>query len=360
MKQIIFLLVLSFLSLGIFAQEKSPKIHFKTTVHDFGDIKEEGNPATTSFELVNAGDAPLIISKVATTCSCTVSDWPKEPLVPGAKAFITLSYNPKGRPGPFNQRITVFSNASGPGVALTIRGQVIPRPKTIEDIYRRRIGDLGLSNTNVSFGVVNVDQIKSDTLKMYNFGTKPVTVSFEIAPKHISISANPQSLNPGKEGEIIFTYNSKGLNEWGYLVSRVQLKIDNKNLPNNIINITARLEEDFSKLTKEELLSAPQIEFAEIQKDFGQVAEGSTVEHEFVFTNKGKRDLIIRKIQASCGCTTVAPKVTVIKPGEKSSLAASFKTNGFTGRQSKNITVITNDPKQSNITLRLTGTVVKQ
>ncbi len=359
MKRFFLVLQLSIIALGVAAQQQAPVLQFMTTNHNFGDIQEDNGVVSVDFKLKNTGNAPLILTRVATSCGCTASEWTKEPILPGNEGVVTVSYNPKGRPGQINQRITVYSNTSGGGVVLSLRGQVIPRPKTKAEIYRRRIGNLGLSNTHVSLGVVYVDQVKTDTLKTFNFGTEPITISAEGAPKNIKITAVPTKLNPEQEGYILFTFDAKGVNDWGYNLSRAQIVVDKKSSEKILVNISARIEEDFSKLSAKQLEDAPRIEFSEIQKDFGDVKEGDVIEHEFVFTNTGKSDLIIRKIQASCGCTTVAPKVTVIKAGQQSSLSASFRTQGFTGRQSKTITVITNDPKNSSIVLRLMGTVAK-
>ena len=161
-------------------------------------------------------------------------------------------------------------------------------------------------------------------------------------------------------GYLVVTFFANQANDWGFVVNRIRLKVNNENPQGNLISISANIEEDFSVLTEKDLANAPQIEFTQVNKDFGTVKEGDVIEHEFIFTNTGKSDLIIRKIRSSCGCTTAAPKVSVIKPGEQSSLSASFRTSGFTGRQSKTVTVITNDPKRSTVVLRLSGTVTKQ
>ena len=112
---------------NMIAQEKGPQISFSASLHNFGVIAEEAGVVKHSFEFTNIGTVPLILNRVATTCGCTAPEWPKEPLLPGAKGTITITYDPSGRPGPFNQSITVYSNASASGSVLTIRGQVTPR-----------------------------------------------------------------------------------------------------------------------------------------------------------------------------------------------------------------------------------------
>lgn len=352
--------LLLFLCFSLVAQEKTTQIKFSETLHNFGTIKEEGGLVSHNFEFTNIGKAPLIITKVMSSCGCTVSEWPKEPILPGAKGVIKTSYNPKGRPGPFNQSITIYSNASASGDVITLRGQVRPREKTVEEIYRRKIGELGIANSHLSFGKVLVDQTKVDTIKVFNFSSEPLRISFENLPKHISVLSIPNEIKAKEKGSIVLSFDAGKVIDWGFVIDRVKLKINDENVQGNIISLSANIEEDFSKLTEKELASAPQINFLEIQKDFGNVNEGEIIEHEFIFTNTGKSDLIIRKIKASCGCTTAAPKESIIKPGQKSSLSASFKTSGFSGRQSKTITVITNDPVKSTMVLRLSGTVNKK
>lgn len=349
-----------FLGFSLMAQERATQIKFTATTHNFGVIKEEGGLVSSNFEFTNIGNAPLIITNVLSSCGCTVSEWPKEPILPGAKGMIKASYNPKGRPGPFNQSITIYSNASASGDVITLRGQVRPREKTVEEIYRRKIGEMGVANSHLSFGKVFNDQTKVDTLKVYNFSEEPLKVSFENIPKHVSVLNMPDKIDSKATGSIAFSFDASKVIDWGFVIDRIKLKINGENLQGNIISLSANIEEDFSKLTEKELAKAPKINFLQVQKDFGNVQEGEVIEHDFVFTNIGKSDLIIRKIKASCGCTTVAPKESIIKPGQQSSLSASFRTSGFSGRQSKTITVITNDPVKSTMVLRLSGTVTKK
>ena len=181
-----------------------------------------------------------------------------------------------------------------------------------------------------------------------------------MVPRYVTIVSKPETLKPQEEGLVLISFDANKANDWGFVVSRVRVKVNNENPQGNLLSISANVEEDFSKLTEKELANAPQIEFAQVNKDFGTVSEGQVIEHDFIFTNTGKSDLIIRKIRSSCGCTTAAPKVSVLKPGEQTSLSASFKTSGFTGRQSKTVTVISNDPKRSTVVLRLSGTVTKK
>jgi len=109
--------------------EKGPKITFSKEVHDYGNIKYDGDP-NCSFEFTNTGDEPLIISNAKGSCGCTVPEWPKEPIAPGAKATIKVKYDTK-RSGPINKSVTISSNAiNEPEKVVRIKGEVGPAPES--------------------------------------------------------------------------------------------------------------------------------------------------------------------------------------------------------------------------------------
>lgn len=80
-------------------------------------------------------------------------------------------------------------------------------------------------------------------------------------------------------------------------------------------------------------------------------------EKTFTFKNTGNSDLVIHKIKSTCGCTTVNPEKTVLKPGESSSFKAIFSPGGMKGKQNKSIFVITNDPNNSNVRLLISAEI---
>ena len=122
------LVLLFFLPLLAFA--KGPEIKFERTTHDFGNVKEKGGRVTTTFTFTNTGDQPLVILSCKVACGCTKPSFPDAPVQPGEKGQITITYNPDGRPGEFDKKITVKSNAKGQStVTLKIKGCVIPSGK---------------------------------------------------------------------------------------------------------------------------------------------------------------------------------------------------------------------------------------
>jgi hypothetical protein len=126
MKNIIttFCLFLAF-SYNGFSQTVGPKIEFQSSVVDYGEIVK-GSDGIRIFTFVNSGDMPLEITKVYSSCGCTIPKKPEAPIAPGESGEIQVRYD-TNRVGPIRKTITVNSNASEtPIVSLKIKGTVQP------------------------------------------------------------------------------------------------------------------------------------------------------------------------------------------------------------------------------------------
>jgi hypothetical protein len=126
------LLMLFFVNLGCLAysqqtadnSKNQPVITFKETAWDFGTISQTAGKVSHSFEVTNTGKEVLLISNVQGSCGCTVTEWSKEPIVPGSKGYVKVAYDPTNRPGAFNKTITVTNNSASSPVYLTVKGSV--------------------------------------------------------------------------------------------------------------------------------------------------------------------------------------------------------------------------------------------
>ena len=122
MKKAVLLLFVGLLAFAVHAQDKTAKIEFKTETVDYGEITK-GSDGVRVFEFKNTGDAPLIISKVSSSCGCTSPKKPEEPIMPGKNGEIQVKYD-TNRVGPIRKAITVISNADTPTKVLKIKGEV--------------------------------------------------------------------------------------------------------------------------------------------------------------------------------------------------------------------------------------------
>lgn len=107
MKKLITLLFLAAFTVTVSAQNAVAKMEFKTDEIDYGTI-QKGSDGLRVFEFTNTGNAPLVITKINSSCGCTVPEWPKEPIAPGKTGKIQVKYDTT-RVGPIRKTITVLS-----------------------------------------------------------------------------------------------------------------------------------------------------------------------------------------------------------------------------------------------------------
>lgn len=125
MKQIIFVFMAILLGTGLVkAQEDGAVITIAEVTHDFGDIKEADGEVSHMFIVKNEGNQPLVITRVIASCGCTSPAWTKEPIPAGQTGEVKVTFNPKGRPGPFTKTISVYSNGKKGSLVVTIKGNV--------------------------------------------------------------------------------------------------------------------------------------------------------------------------------------------------------------------------------------------
>lgn len=332
------------------------QMQFTKTAHDFGQIPETGGNVTYQFEFSNAGKAPILITSVESSCGCTTPEWTKEPVLPGKSGFVKAIFDPKDRPGIFDKEITVTTKTEQ--VKLKISGEVLPKAKGVADLYPRVVGTLRLKSLNIPFANIYHTATATDSLPIINTGSGAVSIAFENVPAHLSISARPQTLGAGEKGSIVCTYDAAKKNDWGYVTDRVLLTLNGAGSKGNELVVSANIDEDFSGLQGDQLAKAPAAKFAQRRVDVGSVAGGASKEFAIAITNEGKSDLLLRKVSSGCGCITLAddnPKS--IKPGQAAELKATFSAGKLKGKINKNVTIITNAPKQANVAVRVSAVV---
>lgn len=105
-------------------------------------------------------------------------------------------------------------------------------------------------------------------------------------------------------------------------------------------------------------MAQPKLVLKESSFDFGNIKQGKTVSHTFVVSNKGEALLKILDVKASCGCTAVAPEKKELKPGESTNVVVKFNSTGREGKQTKTVTITSNDPQNSKSIITFTGNIL--
>lgn len=92
---------------------------------DFGNIKK-GAKVNHVYEITNTGTNPLIISEVKPGCGCTAPDFTKDPIMPGKKGKITLSFDSTNFDGAVQKYADVFANVENAPIKLTFNANIQP------------------------------------------------------------------------------------------------------------------------------------------------------------------------------------------------------------------------------------------
>lgn len=96
------------------------KVYIDKTSAILGDFDWQQEQKAV-FILKNAGDKPLVIEGVNTSCGCTSVSYSKEPVQPGKDIALEVTYK-ADQPEHFNKTITVYCNADTSPIVLKISG----------------------------------------------------------------------------------------------------------------------------------------------------------------------------------------------------------------------------------------------
>jgi hypothetical protein len=340
--------------------QKKAKISFTSKEYDYGLIKEADGKKTCTFEFSNTGTDTLKILSIKSVSLCVTSNLSRIDVAPGGKKSFEVTFDPKNRIGPFQKSVEVTTNDSSQSkITLLIKGEVEARVKRAEEIYPHQMGHLYGKPSQLTFKNMFNYEVKTDTLKLYNGWDKEMILGFTTLPSHIKCKAVPAKLAPHEKGYVLITYDAAVKNDYGYVYDMIIIETNDSIEPGKKVGMSANILEDFSKLTQEQKANAPKVKFDSLNFDFGTIKEGEKAEHNFIITNEGKSELMIRKAKASCGCTTSTPEKTNLKPGESTNIHVVFNSRGMKEKQQKNVTVYCNDPVNPVTVLNITGTVVK-
>lgn len=107
------------------AVDLGPKttVKFANYDHDFGTINQDSEN-THVFKFTNTGTEPLIIQSANGSCGCTVPDYPKEPIAPGATGDIKVVYKPGKQKDAQQKTVTVVANTEPKQTTLRISANV--------------------------------------------------------------------------------------------------------------------------------------------------------------------------------------------------------------------------------------------
>lgn len=101
----------------------STSVEFKELEVPFGPIKQ-GDKFEHDFFFTNTGKSPMKIASAQGSCGCTVPEYPKEPIAPGATGKIHVTFNSAGKMGDQYKTVTINANTRPNPIRLALKGKV--------------------------------------------------------------------------------------------------------------------------------------------------------------------------------------------------------------------------------------------
>jgi hypothetical protein len=335
-----------------------PEIIFSQMKHDFGNINERAGKVFHYFEFTNTGKVPLKIENVITGCGCTSTEWPHDEIPAGGKGVIKATYDPLGRQGPFDKDVVLETNAMPRARVLRITGYVIPNKNDLGEVYKYQYGNIAVNSNTLNFHKVLDTKYDSNYFSLFNIGTKTFEIYKIDAPNNIIIKKNVSSMVPYSDMTLYVNFYPKMPVEYGPIKQEIKLLTNDDTLKVKRFYVTAEVVEDFSKLTKKQLKRAPKIVLETSDFNFGDVNYMQSPEKEITIENKGKSDLIIRRIVRSCNCITPTIDKMTIRRGGKAKLKLKWDLTNMAGQDEKTFRIITNDPTNNDVELKVRINVV--
>ncbi len=124
MKKLFLSLTALTFSAMLFAQKTVADVaKFEAETINQGYLKQN-EPKEVKFIVTNISKEPLIIEQANPTCGCTMGDYTKSPIAPGATGFISAKFN-AANAGHFSKNLTVKFAGVDEMKSITISGDVL-------------------------------------------------------------------------------------------------------------------------------------------------------------------------------------------------------------------------------------------
>ncbi len=333
-------------------------IEIDKTAHNFGDIILKSGPVSCTFTLTNSGEKPVVIYNVVTTCGCTDTEWTREPIRPGKKGEIKVTYSNDEGPFPFDKSITVYLSEIKKPIILKLRGISIEKPRPLAEQFPVQYGPLGLKESTMKCGNLEQGESKTESVMVANLSSQPLNLTFtEVAPQlALKLSRNP--IPAGATAELTYTVTADR-SIWGKHTYTATPLINGKPRTSTegskSIGIWAFTKENFNSMTDEQKQKGPMPRFETSTFNFGKAKIGDEIHATFTFKNEGKSDFCVYKVDTDACCYSHSD-IPVCSPGESLSFRVHIDTKAMKKGESLTIvTLTTNSPIRPIINLFISG-----
>ncbi|GAA6472822.1 DUF1573 domain-containing protein [Parabacteroides merdae] len=353
--KLVFILASILFAISSISAQNNARISADELIYNFGTIGESDGLASHIFTIKNTGNGPLVITRITASCGCTQPEWTKEPIAPGKTGEVKVTYNPKGRPGPFYKTIAIYSNGKKGSFSLGIKGNVTPKEAQPILIYPYSIGDLKLQTKNILYSTIRPEETLGEKINLINEGKTSLNIHLGKTPHYLNVVANPTKLAPGETGEISILMNAKEAKRKGRMTAEIPVTVESigqKKGTEGKLHVAANIIDDFSKLTASEKAKAPVAQLSGTLLDFGKLPDkssfiplvGGRVSGTIEITNSGKSPLVIYSVTCEDERVAVSGGKREIKPGTTATFKVTVRPKEIKTKLEALINFVCNDP----------------
>ncbi len=351
MQRIISLLLCVFLFAGLALAQ--PQANFTMTSIHLGEIQWK-HAGLAAFSVVNMGDEDLVIESVHPDCGCVAVEWTNVPIPPGETGVISVSYNAEML-GTFSKGVEVKTNAFDEPAYLVLTGKVVNEKKDYSGDFSHRVGDIYLNTKEMDFGDVHRGTYPGLAIMVYNGSDLPYAPNLMHLPKYLTASYQPELLQPGGLGRIIVGLNTEKLSQDGLLQTMVYLSRfpGDRVKSGNEIEVSAVILPEVAA-SAEASDMAPVLEIDTTTVDLRSNGGLRKKTKAFLLLyNAGGSPLVVSALQVYEPGVSVSLGKRKISAGRGTRLKISVPSDFANEKGFAHILLITNDPKQSKVVVKL-------
>lgn len=334
------LIVMAFLTVTSGSAEYS--LTLPTPVYEFGMIKEIAGPKTGKVFIINNGPEETYIRDVRPSCGCTDADFQKGSIAPGDSAWVSFTYNPKGRPGRFEKTVKVYTGEDNLKTSIMICGTVLGTPETLSVRYPVEMGPLRLTDGALDFGTVERGKSRHFFITAYNNIPDSVTVTMKSPKKALDAEFPMNKIAPGDVAAASFYFNSRDVERDGPVDMKVPVYIESEKEPIGNIRVKGKVVSANENKSSAEI---PRILCPSTLVSLGDIRAGKTKKFTIEVENTGRAPLRIINAASEDSRIELALPKGEINRGKKLFLQGKLKMGKKdTGIIRSTIDLYTNDP----------------
>ncbi|MBE3090736.1 MAG: DUF1573 domain-containing protein, partial [Candidatus Atribacteria bacterium] len=206
---------------------------------------------------------------------------------------------------------------------------------------------ISLSEEEWDFGKIKEDERPIHIFTIKNIGREELIISRVRASCGCTATMlSSDHIQPGQKAELQVTFNPTGYN--GLVKKDITIESNDPKLSTTKVTIIAEVEP----------IPSPQAFFSDSQWDLGLISQGDFPTFTFTIENKGERDLIINKVDASEYIQYDTGIPLTILPGKKQEVTFTYNSSQHElGEARESVRIYCNDPRREALSLRIDGYV---